>query len=59
MGATMGRASTDLMAGQRKTLRVRLNRLGRRLPRRFRDLRATLRVAENGKTVKTRRMVLS
>ncbi len=50
----VGRASTDLAAGQRKTLRVRLNRLGRRLLRRFGKLTATLRVAQDGKTVKTR-----
>jgi hypothetical protein len=50
----VGRASTDLAAGQRKTLRIGLNRLGRRLLRRFGKLRATLRVAQDGKTVKTR-----
>ncbi|HZV72671.1 MAG TPA: hypothetical protein VFF79_03055 [Conexibacter sp.] len=50
----VGRASTDLAAGQRKTLRIGLNRLGRRLLRRFRKLRATLGVAQDGKTVKTR-----
>jgi hypothetical protein len=50
----VGRASTDVAAGQRKTLEVRLNRLGRRLLRRFGKLRATLRVAQDGKTVKAR-----
>jgi len=55
----IGRASTDLAAGQRKTLRVGLNRLGRRLLRRFGKLRATLRVAQDGKTVKTRGVGLS
>lgn len=50
---TVGRASTVLAAGQRKTLRVGLNRLGRRLLKRFGELRATLRVAQDGKTVKT------
>lgn len=54
----VGRASTDLAAGQRTTLRVGLNRLGRRLLRRFGRLRATLRVAQDGKTV-TRRVRLS
>jgi len=39
----VGRASTDVAAGQRKTLRVGLNRLGRRLLRRFGKLRVTLR----------------
>ena len=57
--AVVGRASTDLAAGQRKTLRVGLNRLGRRLLRRFGKLWATLHVAQNGKTVKTRRVGLS
>jgi hypothetical protein len=55
----VGRASTDLAAGQRKTFRVGLNRLGRRLLRRFGKLRATLRVAQDGKTVKTRGVRLS
>jgi hypothetical protein len=55
----VGRASTDVAAGQRKTLRVGLNRLGRRLLRRFGKLRATLRVAHDGKTVKTRAVGLS
>jgi len=55
----IGRASTDLAPGQRKTLRVRLNRLGRRLLRRFGKLRATLRVAQDEKTVKTRAVRLS
>jgi hypothetical protein len=55
----VGRASTDLAAGHRKTLRVGLNRLGRRLLRRFGKLRVTLRVAQDGKTVKTRRVGLS
>jgi hypothetical protein len=54
----VGRASTDLAAGQRKTLRVGLNRLGRRLLRRFGKLRATLRVAQDGETVKTRGVLL-
>ena len=36
-----------------------LNRLGRRLLRRFGNLRATLRVAQDGKTVKTRGVRLS
>jgi hypothetical protein len=57
--AVVGRASTDLAAGQRKTLRVGLNRPGRRLLRRFGKLRATLRVAQDGKTLKTRRVRLS
>jgi hypothetical protein len=55
----VGRASTDLAAGQRKTLRVGLNRLGRRLLRRFGRLRATLRVAQDGKTLQTRGVGLS
>jgi hypothetical protein len=55
----IGRASTDLAARQRKTLRVGLNRPGRRLLRRFGKLWATLRVAQDGKTVKTRRVRLS
>ncbi|HKG40421.1 MAG TPA: hypothetical protein VKB25_15645 [Conexibacter sp.] len=55
----VGRASTHLAAGQRKTLRVGLNRLGRRLLRRFGQLEATLRVAQGGKTVKSRAVRLS
>ena len=55
----VGRASTELAAGQRKTLRVRLNRLGRRLLRRFGKLKATLRVTQDGKTVKRSRVRLS
>jgi hypothetical protein len=55
----LGRASTDLAAGQRKTLRVGPNRLARRLLRRFGELRATLRVTQDGKTVKTRGVRLS
>ena len=55
----IGRASTDLAAGQRKTLRIGLNRRGRRLLRRFGKLRATLRVAQDEKTVKTRRVRFS
>jgi hypothetical protein len=54
----VGRAAADLAAGQRKTLRVGLNRRGRRLLRRFGKLRATLRVTQDGKTVKTRRVGL-
>lgn len=50
----IGRASIDVAAGQHKTLRVGLNRLGRRLLRRFGRLRTTLRVAQDGKTVTTR-----
>jgi hypothetical protein len=50
----VGRASTALSADQHKTLKVRLNRLGRRLLRRFGKLRATLRVTQEGKTLKTR-----
>lgn len=50
----VGRASTDVAAGQRRTLRLALDRLGRRLLRRFGKLRATLRVVQDGKTVKTR-----
>lgn len=53
-----GRASTDLAAGQHKTLRVGLNRRGRRLLRRLGRLGATLRVAQDGKTVKRRRVRL-
>ena len=49
----VGRASTALSAGQHKTLKVRLNRLGRRLLRRFGKLGATLRVTQDGKTLKT------
>jgi hypothetical protein len=55
----VGRASSDLAAGQHKTLRIGLNRLGRRLLRRFGKLRATLRVAQNGSTVKTSGVRLS
>jgi hypothetical protein len=55
----VGRASTNVAAGQHKTLRVGLNRLGRRLLRRFGKLRATLRVAQDGKTVKTSGVGLS
>jgi hypothetical protein len=55
----VGSASTDVTAGQRKTLTVGLNRRGRRLLRRFGELRATLRVAQDGKTVKARRVRLS
>jgi hypothetical protein len=55
----VGRASTGVAGGQRKTLRVGLNRLGRRLLRRFGKLRVTLRVAQGGKTVKRRRVGLS
>lgn len=55
----VARASTDVAAGQRKTLRLRLNRLGRRLLRRLGTLRATLRVAQDGKTLRTRTMRLS
>ena len=55
----VGRASTDVAAGRRKTLRVGLNRLGRRLLRRFGELRVTLRVAQDGKTVKRRGVRLS
>jgi uncharacterized repeat protein (TIGR01451 family) len=55
----IGKASTHLAAGQRKTLRVGLNRLGRRLLRRFGKLRATLRVVQDGKPVKTRGLWLS
>jgi len=49
----VGSASINVAAGQRKTLRVRLNRLGRRLLRRLRRLRVTLRVVQGGRTVKT------
>ena len=56
--AVVGRASTDLAAGQRKTLMVGLNRLGRRLLRRFGKLTATLLVTQDGSTVKTRRVRL-
>ena len=55
----VGRASTDLAAGQRKTLRVGLNRVGRRLLRRFGTIRVTLRVAHDGRTVKTSGVGLS
>ena len=55
----IGRASTDVAADQRKTLRVGLNRVGRRLLRRFGKLRATLRVSQDGKTLKTRRVRLT
>jgi uncharacterized repeat protein (TIGR01451 family) len=55
----VGHASTDLAAGQRKTLRISLNRLGRRLLRRFGKLKVTLRVTQDGKTLKTRRVRLS
>jgi hypothetical protein len=56
--AVVGRASTDLAAGRRKTLRIGLNRQGRRLLRRFGRLGVTLRVAQDGTTVKTRRVRL-
>lgn len=55
----VGRASTAVVAGQRTTLRVGLNRLGRRLLRRFGAIRATLRIAQEGKTVTTRQVRLS
>jgi uncharacterized repeat protein (TIGR01451 family) len=55
----VGRASIHLAAGQRKTLRVGVNRLGRRLLRRFGKLTATLRVVQDRKTVKMRRVRLS
>jgi uncharacterized repeat protein (TIGR01451 family) len=55
----VGRASTDVAGGQRKALRVGLNRLGRRLLRRFGRLRVTLRVVQDGKTVARRRVGLS
>jgi hypothetical protein len=57
-GRVVGRASTRLAAGQHKTLKVGLNRLGRRLLRRSGKLTATLRVAQDGKTVKRRRVGL-
>ena len=51
----VGRASVQLAAGQRRQLRVGLNRAGRLLLRRFGKLRATLRVAQGGTAVKTTR----
>jgi hypothetical protein len=57
--AVVGRASTDVAAGQHTTLKVGLNRLGRRLLRRFGTLTATLRLFQDGRTVKTRRVRLS
>ncbi|HEX4805065.1 MAG TPA: hypothetical protein VFU94_04120 [Conexibacter sp.] len=54
----VGRASTRVAAGQRKTLSVGLNRLGRALLRRSGRLRATLRVTQGGKVVKLSRVRL-
>jgi hypothetical protein len=55
----IGRASADVGAGRRKTLRVSPNPRGRRLLRRVGELEATLRVTQDGKTVKARRVRLT
>jgi hypothetical protein len=50
----VGRAATNLSAGHRTTLKVSLNKTGKRLLRKYRKLKARLLVIEAGKTVARR-----
>jgi uncharacterized delta-60 repeat protein len=48
----VGKASVSLAGGQSKQLALRLNRVGRRLLRRFGRIKATLRVVEDGRAMR-------